>query len=138
MKEVATSVTDRQEEFKSLKLMVMYRNTEKMLADAIGATAEEIAILYYHHSVSYKYQGRLTAKYILSSLYPYISALPEEVPLKTLGDAEELKAFLDSTDRALLLFEFCGWTPKLLAKGKKNGTEIGFGGIGWLKILWET
>lgn len=135
MKQLATLVAHRQEEFNSLKLMVMYRNTEKMLADAIGAAAEEITILYYHHSVSYKYHGRLTAKYILSSLHPYMSALPEEVPLKTLSNADDLNAFLDSTDRALLLFEFCGWAPKLLAKGKKNGTESGFGGIGWLKIL---
>ncbi|XP_015895839.3 uncharacterized protein LOC107429633 isoform X2 [Ziziphus jujuba] len=124
-KEIATLVTNRQEEFSSLKLMVMYRNTEKMLADAIGAATQETTILYYHHSVSYKYQGRLTAKYILSSIYPYMSVSPEELPLKRLSDAEELKEFLDSTDKALLLFEFCGWAPKLLAKAKKNGTENG-------------
>ena len=59
MKEVANLVTERGEEFSSLKLMIMYRNIEKMLAEAIGAMADEIMVLYYHHSVSYKYGGRL-------------------------------------------------------------------------------
>lgn len=115
--------------------MVMYRNTEKLLADAIGAATKETAIVYYHHSVSYKYQGRLAAKYILSSIYPYMSDSPEELPIKRLNNAEDLKAFLDSTDKALLLFEFCGWAPKLLAKAKKNGTENGIGGQPFYNFL---
>jgi hypothetical protein len=105
----------------------MYRNMEKMLADAIGATMEEITILYYHHSISYKYRGRYRAQSILSSVYPYMSLLPEELPLKTLNSPEDLKAFLSSTDKALLLFEFCGWTPKLLAYEKNNGSENDIG-----------
>ncbi|KAL5552998.1 hypothetical protein UlMin_040399 [Ulmus minor] len=125
MKEVANLVTERGEEFSSLKLMIMYRNTEKMLAEAIGAMADEITVLYYHHSVSYKYGGRLRAQSILFSIRPHFSALPEELPLKKLSTSEELMGFLGSTDRALILFEFCGWATKLLARGKKNVTENG-------------
>lgn len=113
----------------------MYRNTEKMLANAIGAMDDEITVLYYHHSVSYKYRGMLRAQTILHSIHSHISALPEELPLKSLSTPVELKAFLDSTDKALLLLEFCGWTPKLLTKGKNNVTENGFGGQGWLNLL---
>lgn len=138
MKEVSSLVTNRQEWFNSLKLMFMYRNTEKMLADAIGAMADEITIVYYHNSVSYKYRGRLRAQNILFSLQPYVSFFPEDIPLKSLTTPGDLKTFLDSTDRALLLFEFCGWTPKLLAKGKNNVTENGFGGQGWLKFFLVT
>lgn len=129
MKEVSQAVSDRQEEFSSLKLMFMYRNWETMLADAVGAT-EEITILYYHHSISYKYRGRYRAQNILSSVYPYTSIVPEDLPLKSLKSPEDLRMFLSSTDKALLLFEFCGWTPKLLAKEKKNGTESDSGAQG--------
>ncbi|XP_030482148.2 uncharacterized protein LOC115699075 isoform X2 [Cannabis sativa] len=126
-REVSSMVTDRQEGFNSLKLMFMYRNTEKMLAEAIGAMADEITVLYYHNSVSYKYRGRLRAQNILFSINQFVSVFPEEIPLKSLSTPVELKTFLDSTDKALLLLEFCGWTPKLLAKGRKNVTENGFG-----------
>ncbi|KAK9935732.1 hypothetical protein M0R45_022818 [Rubus argutus] len=53
MKDVAKLVTDRAEEFSSLKLMVLHRNTEKVVANAIGAASdsEETTVLYYHHSL---------------------------------------------------------------------------------------
>ncbi|XVF01801.1 hypothetical protein REPUB_Repub04eG0120700 [Reevesia pubescens] len=122
MREVSRLVTDKSKEFESLKLMFIYRNTEKMLADSIGAS-DGITVFYYHHSVSYKYQGKLRALTILNSIYPYLlSASPEELPLKALNSEEELKLFLDSTDKALILTEFCGWAPKLLAEVKNNGT----------------
>ncbi|KAK6282093.1 hypothetical protein POUND7_015918 [Theobroma cacao] len=120
-REVSRLVTDKSEEFDSLKLMLIYRNTEKMLADSIGAS-DGVTVFYYDHSVSYKYQGKRRAKSILNSIYPYISASPEELPLKRLNSEEDLKVFLESTDKALILTEFCGWAPKLLAKIKNNGT----------------
>lgn len=126
MKDVALLIADKGEEFGPLKLRYIHRNTEKMLADSVGATTDEITLVYFHYSTSYKYQGRLRAKNILSSLYPYIIRAPEEVPLKALNNPEELRMFLDSTDKALVLVDFCGWTTKLLAKRKENGTEDGF------------
>ncbi|KAF8389584.1 hypothetical protein HHK36_024100 [Tetracentron sinense] len=122
MKEVAYLAASKQEKLGTLKLMVIYRSTERMLADLIGAT-EGITILCYHHSVSYKYQGRLRAQNILSSVYHFMSLQPEELPLKPLNTLEDLKAFFESTDRAVLLLEFCGWTPTLLSKGNNNGSD---------------
>ncbi|KAL4038975.1 hypothetical protein IC575_002617 [Cucumis melo] len=119
-KDIAHLIENRKESYSSLKLMFMYRNSEKMLANAIGATSEETNVIFYHHSVSYKYQGRLTAQNIVFSIYPYLSLLPEQLPLTHLNTPEDLKSFLDSTDKALLLVEFCGWTPKLLSKGIKG------------------
>ena len=131
MKDVARLVADKQGEFSSLKLRFMYRNTEKVLADAIGAAteAEETTVWYYHSSVSYKYGGRLRAQNVLASLRPYAAAVvPEELPFKSLKTPEELKEFVDSTDKALILFEFCEWTSKFLARRKMNGTDRnGFG-----------
>ncbi|GAV66933.1 DUF179 domain-containing protein, partial [Cephalotus follicularis] len=125
MKDLSESLTKRKDELASLKLMFMYRNTEKTVADAIGAT-EEITILYYHHSVSYKYLGKLGAPNILHSIYPYLSLSPEQLPLTAINSQDDLSMFLDSTDKAVLLFDFCGWTPTLLAKLNNNVTQKGF------------
>lgn len=133
MKQVTELVTCRQEEFGGLKLMYINRNTEKMLADGIGATGsiEGVTVLYYHHSLSYKYQGKKPdAKKILSSILPYMSVLAgEEIPLiKTLNSQEDLKTFFKSSDKAVLLLDTCGWTPKLLPIKMANAThQYGFG-----------
>lgn len=137
MKEVAHAVSDRQqEEFRSLKLMFMFRNMEKTLADAIIAAAspneeEEITILFYLHSVSYKYRGPFRALNILSSLLPYISnsnSSFNQPQLPLLNTPDHLNSFLASTDKALLLLEFCGWTPKLLANHNINHFGVGVQG----------
>lgn len=108
--------------------MFMFRNMEKTLADAIIASAppneeEEITILFYLHSVSYKYRGPFRALNILSSLLPYISnsnSSFNQPQLPLLNTPDHLNSFLASTDKALLLLEFCGWTPKLLANHNIN------------------
>ncbi|KAE8725708.1 hypothetical protein F3Y22_tig00008222pilonHSYRG00068 [Hibiscus syriacus] len=123
MWEVSRLVADKSTEFDSLKLMFIHRNTEKMLADSIGAW-DGITVFYYDHSFSCKYQGKLRARSILNSIHPYMSAAsPEELPLKPLNSQEDLKSFLESTDKALILAEFCGWAPKLVAKVKNNGSR---------------
>ncbi|XP_009145750.1 uncharacterized protein LOC103869421 isoform X7 [Brassica rapa] len=122
LKNEITQLVHTSDEYGSLKLMVVYRNLEKVLAQAIGAT-NEITILYYHHSVPYNYRGKLRALNILSSLRPYLASPPEELPLKHLKSPESLKDFLESSDKALILFEFCGWTSTLLSELKRNVTE---------------
>ncbi|XP_011008727.1 PREDICTED: uncharacterized protein LOC105114027 isoform X2 [Populus euphratica] len=127
MKEITRLVIDKKEEFGSLKLMYMHKNNEKMLADAIGAVVtDEITLLYYHHSLYYKYKGKYRARNILSSIFPYFSLLPEEMPLKRLSGEGDLKMFIESADKAVLLLEFCGWTEKLIAREKNNGSKTGF------------
>ncbi|KAL3510145.1 hypothetical protein ACH5RR_029546 [Cinchona calisaya] len=123
-RELANVVTTEQERFGTLKLTLLYRNSERMLANALGAS-EGITIIYIHHSLSYKYGGRLRVQNILSSVHHVMSLLPEQLPLKLLRTPHELMNFLGSTDKALLLLDFCGWTPRLLAKGvseETNGT----------------
>lgn len=53
-----------------------------------------------------------------------MSLSPEEVPLTPLNTPLDFRLFVDSTDRAIVLVDFCGWTPKLLAKD--NATQSGF------------
>ncbi|XP_075082703.1 uncharacterized protein LOC107779487 isoform X2 [Nicotiana tabacum] len=126
MNELADVVAHDQGIFGSLKLMVLYRSSERMLADAVGAD-EGITIFYYHHSHPHKYLGRLRVQNILSSLHYVMSLLPEQFPFKILKTPEDIEIFLGSTDKALILSEFCGWTQKLLAKGGSNNSEHGFG-----------
>lgn len=120
MKQLSRHVSDQSTH--DLKLMVVYRNAERMLAEAIGATGE-ISVFFYHHSLSYKYRGTLRAPAILSSAYHILSTPPEDLPLKIINSPKDLKLFLDSTDKAVLLADFCGWAPKLLPKLNKNGTH---------------
>ncbi|KAJ6365896.1 hypothetical protein OIU77_002457 [Salix suchowensis] len=128
MKEITHLVNDKKEEFGSLKLMYMHKNNEKMLADAIGAVVtDEITLLYYHHSLYYKYKGKSRARNVLSSIFPYLSLRPEEMPLKRLSGEGDLKMFIESADKVVLLLEFCGWTEKLIAREKNNGSKTGYG-----------
>ncbi|KAK2973915.1 hypothetical protein RJ640_019430, partial [Escallonia rubra] len=122
MEELSQRITEKQEKFVTLKLMVVYSNNDRMLADALGA-AGRLTIFYYHHFLSYKYQGRLRVQNILSSVHYLMSLLPEEIPLKSVNSPEDLRMFLNSTDKALLLLDHCGWTSRLLTQSKKNGSE---------------
>ncbi|XP_027100033.1 uncharacterized protein [Coffea arabica] len=128
-KQLANAVTTQQERFGSLKLMLLYRNTERMLANALGVSesGDAVTIIYFHHSLSYKYRGTLRVQNILSSVHHVMSLLPEHLPLRLLRTSHELRNFLDSTDNTLLLLDFCGWTPGLLARGlseETNGTLV--------------
>ncbi|GMP92513.1 hypothetical protein CsSME_00042708 [Camellia sinensis var. sinensis] len=53
MKELTQLVANKQEKFGTLKLVLLYRNRERMLADVIGAT-EGITILYLEHKIYYR------------------------------------------------------------------------------------
>lgn len=118
-KEVANQAATKEDKFGHLRLMIVYRNNDKMLADVLGAT-EGITIFFYHHSVRYKYRGRLRMQNIFTSLDHLRSLKPDELPLKTLSTVKDLNTFLQSTDKAVLLLEFCGWTPRLLRKNKDD------------------
>lgn len=115
MKQLEKLVANRPGKIGDLSFMVIYKNSQKMLADVLGA-ADEITLYYYHQSTSYKYHGRFAAEKILSSVNSFMSLKSEEVPLKTLYTQNELKIFLKSTDKAVLLIELCGWSSKLLHK----------------------
>lgn len=134
MKELAHIIDIKQEKFGALKLMVVYKSSDKMLADAIGAT-EGITVLYYHQAISYKYQGPLRVQNILSSVHHVMTLMPEDIPLKSLTTPESLKSFIESTDKAFLLFEFCGWTTKLLTNSNINGTESEFGMLNFFTVI---
>lgn len=123
MKGLAHVVASDEVRFGTLKLMVLYRNMERMLADALGAT-EGITVFYYHNALSYKYWGRIRVQNILASVEYVTSLSPDEIPLKSLSTPEELSDFLHSTDKAVLLLEFCEWTPRLLAN-KSSETDLG-------------
>ncbi|CAA7403425.1 unnamed protein product [Spirodela intermedia] len=112
MKEIAHVVKADQQLSGHLKLMVVYKNVEKMLADALDAK-EGITLLYYHLGKSFSYQGRPRAQNILSSVSRAMSLQHVEIPFEFLSTAEELGNFFQSTDKAVLLLEFCGWSGRL-------------------------
>lgn len=105
-----------------LKLMVVYRNHEKLLSDAIEAT-EGTKFIYYQQSIRFKYQGKLRARDILYSIHHTMSLKHEEAPFEVLHTKEDVEAFIESTDKAVLLSEFCGWFTRLASGGsnRSNG-----------------
>ncbi|PKA55037.1 hypothetical protein AXF42_Ash003674 [Apostasia shenzhenica] len=77
MKQIASIVADQQEKLGCLKLRVIYKNAQKMLADFINAD-EDLIVYFYHQSTSYKYHGRFGADNILSSVRYFMSLKSEE------------------------------------------------------------
>uniref|UniRef100_A0A803N129 Thioredoxin domain-containing protein n=1 Tax=Chenopodium quinoa TaxID=63459 RepID=A0A803N129_CHEQI len=124
MNEVSQKLSKEQEMYSSLKLMLVYRNLEKTLADSLGA-AEGITVLCYHHGMSFKYQGINRERDILSSVYYIMSLATVDLPLKRIGNSKDMEMFLASTDKAIVLLESCGWTSKLLVDQTGNGTAQG-------------
>jgi hypothetical protein len=49
------------------------------------------------------------------------------MPLKRLSGEGDLKMFIESADKVVLLLEFCGWTEKLIAREKNNGSKTCYG-----------
>ncbi|XP_044971284.1 uncharacterized protein LOC123431665 isoform X1 [Hordeum vulgare subsp. vulgare] len=121
MAEIQQLVATDEMELGRLKLMVVYRNSEKLLSDAIGAT-EGTKFIYYQQSIQFKYQGKLRARDILYSVQYIMSLKHEEAPFVILHTREDVEAFIQSTDRAVLLSEFCGWFTRL-ASGGSNGSS---------------
>lgn len=125
MKELGHVVASNEVRFGTLKLMVLYRNSERILADALGSD-DGITIFYYHNTVSYKYRGKFRVQNILSSIHYVMSLSPDELPLKSLTTTEELGDFLHSTDKAVLLVDFCGWIPRVVGMDKsKTESDLG-------------
>ncbi|XP_066374162.1 uncharacterized protein [Miscanthus floridulus] len=110
------------EELGRLKLMVVYRNSEKLLTDAIGA-AEGIKVVYYQRSVQFKYQGKLRAHDILSAVRYIMSLKHEEAPFEVLHTREDVETFIESTDKSVILYESCGWFTRLAHGGSNQSYE---------------
>lgn len=124
MREISHKLEKEYDKYGSLKLMVVHRNIDKVLATSLDAD-QGITVLCYHHAVSYRYHGSVRAQDILSSIHYLTSTAPKELPLKRLNNSVELDMFLASTDTAVLLLESCGWTSKLLMQHYGNETLQG-------------
>ncbi|KAL9227015.1 hypothetical protein vseg_002763 [Gypsophila vaccaria] len=121
MRKISLKLAEEQQKYSSLRLMLVYRNVDKELADSLDAV-EDIAVLCYHHAVSYKYKGSLRVPDILSSVHYIASHAPDDLPLRKINNSEDMEMFLASTDKAIVLFESCGWASKLLAQFTANKT----------------
>jgi hypothetical protein len=122
MVEIEQLTVSDKDELGRLMLMVVYRNYEKLLTDAIGAT-EGIKFVYYQHSMAFKYQGKLRARDILSSVRYIMSLKHELAPFEVLRTKEDVEAFMESTDKSALLYEPCGWFTRLAHRGNNQSDE---------------
>uniref|UniRef100_A0A0A9D176 Thioredoxin domain-containing protein n=1 Tax=Arundo donax TaxID=35708 RepID=A0A0A9D176_ARUDO len=122
MAEIQHLVAADEQELGLLKLMVVYRNSEKLLTDVIGAT-EGIKFIYYQDTVPFKYHGKLRAQDILSSVRYILSLKQEEAPFEVLHTKEDVEAFIESTDKSVLLYESCRWFFRLAHGGSNQSDE---------------
>ncbi|EMS50873.1 hypothetical protein TRIUR3_14833 [Triticum urartu] len=123
MAEIQQLVATEEMELGRLKLMVVYRNSEKLLSDAIGAT-EGTKFIYYQQSIQFKYQGKLRARDILYSVRHIMSLKHEEAPFVALHTKDDVEEFIQSTDRAVLLSEFCGWFTRLASDRSNRSSGV--------------
>lgn len=106
-------------QFQRLRLMLIYRNVEKLLGDVLVGD-KEVNLVLYREAVPFKYSGKLSAQTILTSVWHAMSIPSGDLPFKQLNTLEDLEFFLQSTDKAVLLFDICGWVPKISAADNKN------------------
>jgi hypothetical protein len=99
--------------------MLIYRNVEKLLGDVLVGD-KEVNLVLYREAVPFKYSGKLSAQTILTSVWHAMSIPSGDLPFKQLNTLEDLEFFLQSTDKAVLLFDICGWVPKISAADNKN------------------
>ncbi|XP_037407428.1 uncharacterized protein LOC119269643 [Triticum dicoccoides] len=123
MAEIQQLVATEEMELGRLKLMVVYRNSEKLLSDAIGAT-EGTKFIYYQQSIQFKYQGKLRARDILYSVRHIMPLKHEEAPFVALHTKDDVEEFIQSTDRAVLLSEFCGWFTRLASDRSNRSSGV--------------
>lgn len=120
MRDIKHLVSVKGEEFGHLKLFVVYRNSEKILADILGAT-EGTKIIYYQNSIQLNYNGRHRAPNILSSISQTMLIQDDEIPLKLVNESNEIESYLDSTEKSVFLIDLCGWSTKYAPK-RTNGS----------------
>lgn len=106
-------------QFQRLRLMLIYRNVEKMLGDILVGD-KAVNLVFYRDAVPFKYTGKLSAQTVLASVWHAMSIPSGDLPFKQLNTLEDLEFFVQSTDNAVLLFDICGWVPNILAADNKN------------------
>ncbi|GLJ32738.1 hypothetical protein SUGI_0659080 [Cryptomeria japonica] len=112
-------------QFESLRLMLIYRNVEKLLGDVLVGN-KAVNLLFYRQGEPYKYSGKLSAQNILASVWHAMTIPSCDIPLKQLATLEDVESFVQSTDKGVLLFDSCGWAQNTSGseKTKKRFSAI--------------
>lgn len=80
------------EQFQRLRLMLIYRNVEKLLGDVLVGD-KEVNLVLYREAVPFKYSGKLSAQTILTSVWHAMSIPSGDLPFKQLNTLEDLEFF---------------------------------------------
>lgn len=99
--------------FSTLNLRYVYIDKDRPLAQIVP-TKRSPTIYLFRHGIPYLYGGRLTGSHILEGTKHGMRT--KGFPLELLQTTEALKSFVDSTDRAFLLLDFCGFAQTIVQK----------------------
>ncbi len=119
MRQVSRSMMEDPEAFAALQLRFVYIDKDRALLNLLPPTARRsssLRIFLYHQGTPYFHGGQLTAGHILHAIRHVMHVPDDDLPVQHLQSFDVVKSFMESTDRAFLLLDFCGWAHSIRKK----------------------
>jgi hypothetical protein len=119
MRQVSRSMMEDPEAFAALQLRFVYIDKDRALLNLLPPTARRsssLRIYLYHQGTPYFHGGQLTAGHILHAIRHVMHVPDGDLPVQHLQSFDVVKSFMESTDRAFLLLDFCGWAHSIRQK----------------------
>lgn len=104
-----------------IQLRVVYVNLDKDLGSTLSGKRRSLKLTLYRHAVPYRYKGKVKVHNILAGIRHVISVSSVDLPFQRLDSFSELDTFMESTDKTVILFDFCNWAQKL---GQKKQLKV--------------
>ncbi|KAH7440252.1 hypothetical protein KP509_04G098300 [Ceratopteris richardii] len=97
----------------STQLRVVYINQDKCLDKFFLQSKRYLAFTFFWYSTPFRYKGKLRAQNILTAINHAVSLKSSDYPFKRLETKSDLDRFRESTDRAVILFDFCNYSDRI-------------------------
>ncbi|MCO5547947.1 hypothetical protein L7F22_001402 [Adiantum nelumboides] len=96
-----------------VQLRVVYINLDKGLKRFFSESVRYPTFTFFWYSIPLKYNGKLRLQNILTAIRRAIGLSFWDMPLQKLETAADLESFMRSTEKAVILFDFCNYTNKI-------------------------
>ncbi|KAI5071041.1 hypothetical protein GOP47_0013292 [Adiantum capillus-veneris] len=113
MRELSMSLSLDESLHSLIQLRVVYINLDKGLKKIFSERVRYPTFTFFWHSTPLKYNGKLRLQNILTAIHRAIRLNLWDLPLKKLETAADLESFIGSTEKAVILFDFCNYTNKI-------------------------
>ncbi|CAM6124738.1 unnamed protein product [Calypogeia fissa] len=120
MQDIGKVVRGDPHSFPGLQLFFVHTNKDRLFGNAILGDSMPPSFALFRYGTPYKYTGRRSTSSMMASIRQGISVLRSDTVLGRIASPQDLEIFAYSTDKAVVLFEFCGWEMKLQQKHRKT------------------